>query len=97
MLQSFGGVLAGVALAIVNVYMLPQGTWDYQETAFVGGFVMFPSLALWIILFGLQMLGLHEVWMRLVIWIIAGSAVSFLLMYAIDILLKLPALTGGVS
>ena len=93
-IQSFGGVLAGIALLIVNLYMLPENTWMYRETAFVGLLIMFPSFVLWVILWGLQILGMSAVWMRLVIWITLGSAVAFIFMWGIDQLLELPAMVS---
>jgi len=96
-IQSIGGVIAGISLAIVNLYMLPEYTWMYRETAFIALFIMMPSLALWIILFGLQIMGLSAVWMKLVIWITAGSWVAFGFMLLIDYLLSLPSLAGGAS
>ena len=96
-LQAFGGLLSFVALAFVNLYILPEGTWERQETAFLAVFIMLPSIVLIVFLFAYQILGMHEQWMRIVIWIIGSSFIMSLLMFLMDSLLEMPALVGGGS
>ena len=95
-LQTFGGVLAGIALGFVNLYILPNGTWDTRETAAIGVFLISPSIVLLVILFGLQAVGLQEAWFKMVVWIIGSCSMILVLMVLNDWLLELPSLTGGM-
>lgn len=96
MLQAVGGIAAGVALFAVHFYITPIGSLALRETAWYTTALAAPSVMLIVSLFILQLLGMYDIWVALIVWIFGLCVTIVVGKIIIKWLVGLPSIGGLV-